>query len=153
MDEREITLKLEEICKPVVEKLGLELYDLEYKRESTGWVVRIYISRKAGSVTIDDCTKVSRQLNLLLDVEDIVPHSYNLEVSSPGLTRTLKKLSHFEKSIGSKAKFKLKIFHDGKKTMEGIIKAVDGEEIVIELQNEELKINFKDIESAKLQID
>lgn len=152
MDEKGILTKLEEIAKPVIEKLGLELYDLEYKRESGGWVVRVFINSSDG-ITIDDCVRVSRQLNLLLDVEDIIPHSYNLEVSSPGLTRTLKKIGHYEKSIGSKAKIKLREPYKNSKTLVGIIKSVEGQIIFFEINKEILEIDFDNIENAKLQID
>lgn len=152
MDESAIITKLEEITKPVVEKLGLDLYDLEYKRESNGWVVRVFISSDGG-VTINDCVKVSRQLNLLLDVEDIIPHSYNLEVSSPGLNRTLKKIGHYEKSIGAKAKIKLREPYKNSKTLVGIIKSVMDTKIFFDIQSEIVEIDFGDIESAKLQID
>lgn len=153
MDEKSIISKLEEIAKPVIEKLGMDLYDLEYKRESNGWVVRVFIDKRDGGVSIDDCVKVSRQLNVLLDVEDIIPHSYNLEVSSPGLTRALKKLSHYEKSVGLKAKIKIKEPLNNRKTFSCVIEAVEGDDVLIDVEGEKIKINFNNIENAKLQID
>ncbi|MCX7991361.1 MAG: ribosome maturation factor RimP [Proteobacteria bacterium] len=152
MDERAIISKLEGIIQPVVEKLGLELYDLEYKREGQGWVVRVFINSKDG-VTIDDCVKVSRQLNLLLDVEDIIPYSYNLEVSSPGLTRTLKKTGHYEKSIGAKVKVKLREPLKNMKTFVAVIKSVEGTKIFFQTDDDIVETDFSNIESAKLQLD
>ncbi len=152
MDEKAIISKLEEVIQPVVEKLGLDLYDIEYKRDRSGWVVRVFISSKDG-VTLNDCVRVSKQLNLLLDVEDIISHSYNLEVSSPGLTRTLKKLGHYEKSIGETAKVKLKEPFKNMKTFTAIIKSVEGDKIFFEIGKEIVEISFDNIEKAKLEID
>src|ERR1700737_3874509 len=87
---------------------GLELVDLEYRREGRGRVLRIYID-KEGGVTVDDCAKVSRELGILLDVHDAIPGSYNLEGSSPGLTRTLKKTRDFERFKGKKVRIKTKM--------------------------------------------
>lgn len=152
MDENSLVVKLEEIVKPVVEKLGLDLYDLEYKRDSSGWVVRVFINSQDG-VSIDDCVRVSKQLNVLLDVEDLIKHSYNLEVSSPGLTRVLKKIKHFEKSIGAKVKVKLKEPYKDKKTFTGVIKSVLDNKIFFEVNDEIIEIDFDNINSAKVEID
>ena len=78
------------MLEPALEGLGYELVDLEYRREERGWVVRLFVDSEAG-VNLDDCVKVSREVGVLLEVEDPVPQAYNLEVSSPGMDRILKK--------------------------------------------------------------
>ena len=74
------------LCEPVVESYGLELVQVQYRREDHGWVVRILVDRDGG-VTVDECGTLSREVSDLLDVEDIIDTAYNLEVSSPGLDR------------------------------------------------------------------
>jgi ribosome maturation factor RimP len=145
--------KLEKIALPVIEGEGLDLYDIEYKRESNGWVVRFYLFKEGEGVKIADCAKVSRQLNVLLDVEDVIKHPYNLEVSSPGLTRSLKKLRHFEKSTGSLVKIKTKELVDNKKIITGVLEKVEGEDIFILENGITIKIQFNNINAAKLEIE
>jgi len=145
--------KLEKIAKPVIEGEGLILYDTEYKRERAGWTVRFYIYRKDGYVSIDDCVKISRQLNILLDVEDLIPHSYNLEVSSPGLDRFLKKMEHFELAKGEEVKVKLKEPLEGKKFFIGRVVDVDDGKVIIEEKGQKFLIDINNVADAKIQID
>lgn len=77
------------LAEPVAAALGLEVIDIEYRREGGGWVLRLFID-KPGGVSLDDCTAFSRDLSPVLDVEDPIDHAYSLEVSSPGATRPLK---------------------------------------------------------------
>lgn len=90
MSRLKIEKLVEEMLQPILEKLRFELVDIEYKKEGGNWYLRIYID-KPGGITIDDCQTVSEQIGDLLDKEDPIPHSYYLEVSSPGLDRVLKK--------------------------------------------------------------
>src|SRR3970040_1321024 len=84
---------------------GFELVDIEYRREGRGWVLRIYID-KDGGVSVEDCARISRELGSLLDLNDIIPGTYNLEISSPGLTSALKKVRDFERFKGKLLKIK-----------------------------------------------
>ncbi|HIC97795.1 MAG TPA: ribosome maturation factor RimP [Aquificaceae bacterium] len=86
--------RVKELIVPLLESMGYRLFDVEFKSER-GWVLRIIID-KPGGVTVGDCEGVSRRVGALLDVEDPIPFSYTLEVSSPGLTRELTKLHHYE---------------------------------------------------------
>ncbi len=106
MQNNEIVSKIERLIDPILKEKSFELVDLEYKSEGKGKIVRVFID-KQGGVNMDDCSAVSRELSILLDVHDIIPGSYNLEVSSPGLTRQLKKPADFGKNIGKKLKLKL----------------------------------------------
>ena len=87
--------KFEQILLPITEKIGVQIYDVEYVKEGTDWYLRAYID-KEGGVTIDDCEKVSREVSEVMDQEDFIEDAYILEVSSPGLGRTLKKAKHLE---------------------------------------------------------
>ena len=92
-------LRAEELLKPIAAANGCEIYDVEYVKEGSDWYLRAYID-KEGGVSINDCEAVSRAFSDRLDEEDFISDAYILEVSSPGLGRTLKKDRHFEKSIG-----------------------------------------------------
>ena len=86
----------------VAEREGLLVYDIEFATSHGGRTLRVMIDRSIGSVSVDDCERFSQGLSLLLDVEDVVPGSYSLEVSSPGLERPLKLPWHFERAVGHK---------------------------------------------------
>ena len=139
------------IAEPIIESMGMELVDVEYRREQVGWVLRLYID-KPGGVTLDDCSGVSREVGVAIEVEELIEQRYSLEVSSPGLTRPLKKLSDFERFAGSYAKLKFYGAIDGRKTVVGTIKSVEGGKILFSLDDEEdITINFGDIAKANLE--
>ncbi len=142
--------KVVDIAGPVIESLGMELVDVEYRREQPGWVLRLYID-KDGGVTLDDCTRVSREVGTVFEVEDIIDGHYHLEVSSPGLTRPLKKIEHFERFIGRSAKIKLYGPIEGRKTITGKIAAVAGDEVHLDEDGEIIKIKYNDIAKANLE--
>ncbi|MBO5985169.1 MAG: ribosome maturation factor RimP [Lachnospiraceae bacterium] len=98
--------KAEELLAPIVEKMGIEIYDVEYVKEGSEYYLRAYID-KEGGVNINDCEAVSRAFSDVLDEADPIEEAYVLEVSSPGLGRTLKKDRHLQKSIGQDVEVKL----------------------------------------------
>ena len=91
------------IALPILESLGMELVDIEFARVGRNSVLRLFID-KQGGVTLDDCADVSRELSAILDVEDVIPGHFSLEVSSPGLDRPLKKPADYERFVGSLVK-------------------------------------------------
>lgn len=99
MAKEDVTARVAHLVGPILASLGMELVEIEYRREHPGWVLRLFID-KPGGVTLDDCSAVSRELSELLDVEDFVRESYTLEVSSPGLDRPLKRPSDYERFRG-----------------------------------------------------
>ena len=123
--------KTEQLLTPIAEKYGVEIYDVEYVKEGKDWYLRAYIDKPEG-VGINDCENVSRALSDVLDIEDYIPDAYILEVSSPGLGRTLKKDRHFEKSLGAEVEVKTYKPIDGQKEFTGILKAYDTGTITIE---------------------
>lgn len=140
---------------PLVAGEGMELVDLEYAREREGWVLRLFID-KAGGVGLEDCTQVTRAVEPALDVEDPIPHEYNLEVSSPGLNRPLKKPQHFEQAKGKKVKVKTfgPVGEPPRKNFSGVLQALDGDVVVVEVEGAgSFRIPLKDIAKANLEFE
>jgi len=105
MAKMDVVDQITAIVLPLLESLGLELVELEYRKEGHGMVLRLFID-KPGGVVLDDCADVSRELSAILDVEDVIHCHYNLEVSSPGLNRPLKKESDYERYTGRLVKIR-----------------------------------------------
>lgn len=141
------------LAEPLLENMGLELVDVEYKNEHGGWILRLYID-KPGGVTIDDCSDVSREFGTLLDVEDVMTGSYSLEVSSPGLDRPLVKERDFVKYAGSKAKIKTRKPVDGRKNFKATIEsASDGVVSVVDFDGGKYNIEISNIDKARLIVE
>jgi ribosome maturation factor RimP len=109
----------------------------------------LYIDREGG-VTLDDCQRVSEQIGALLDVEDPLPGSYVLEVSSPGFDRRLRTLGHFERFRGENAKIELKDARDGRRRFTGKLVGVEASEVLLEVDGELTRLPFGDIAVARL---
>lgn len=138
MADSDIYGKVTELVQPILDSLGLELVELEFKKVGRSFVLRLFID-KAGGVTMDDCAEVSRELSLLLDVEDCIPGRYTLEVSSPGLDRPLKKESDFIRFQGRLAVVKTaELLKDEKgsprKTFLGTLEGVEAGVLAIRLK-------------------
>ena len=128
--------RTEQLLEPIVKEYGVEIYDVEYVKEGSDYYLRAYID-KTGGVNITDCENVSRALSDALDVEDYIPDAYILEVSSPGLGRTLKKDKHLEKSLGEAVEVKTYKPVDGSKEFAGILRAYDKDTVTIAEPEEE----------------
>ena len=99
MTHEEQLARVEALALPIVSSLGMELVELEFRREGRSMMLRLYLD-KPGGITLDDCAAVSRELSETLDVEDVVSERYTLEVSSPGLNRPLRKPADFARYAG-----------------------------------------------------
>jgi ribosome maturation factor RimP len=139
---------------PILASLGLMLWDLEFQRQGPQWLLRIYIDRESG-VTLNDCESVSRDLSAALDVEDIIAHAYSLEVSSPGLDRTLSKPEHFARFIGSTIKIKVFQPIDGQKVFRGKLLGISDTGMVrVEIAAEKImEFGISTITKANLEIE
>lgn len=125
-----------DLSQPIVEDAGCELVDVEFVKEGENWFLRVYID-KPGGVTLDDCEKVSRPLNEILDEKDPISHSFYLEVSSPGVERPLKKPRDFEKAIGCTIEVRLFKAVENTKRFEGELLSFDRDSITIKTDNNE----------------
>ena len=143
--------KVEQLAENIIESEGMELVFVEFVPEGKRWILRIYID-KEGGVNIKDCQRISNQIGYELDVEDLIPHSYTLEVSSPGIDRIVGKKRDFEKFAGEKIKLQLKGDIGGRKKIEGILKGVDEKDnVVVETDYGEFKIPLPQIKKANLK--
>jgi ribosome maturation factor RimP len=137
------------ILEPALAAMGFELADIDAHLGRRG-LLRLYIDR-AGGVTVDDCQRVSEQIGALLDVEDPLPGSYVLEVSSPGFDRRLRTLAHFERFNGEQARVELRDARDdGRRKFTGRLVGVEGSVVLLEVDGEVARLPFSDIAVARL---
>jgi ribosome maturation factor RimP len=144
----------------VVASHGLELFDIQLRRESTGWVVRVFIDRPGpsgtpeDSVGIEDCARVSRELSTILDVEDPLDRSYTLEVSSPGLDRPLRGERDFRRFAGRRAKVTVAPAVDGQSHFAGRIEGVEDGALLFEAEGHKRhRIPLDAIKRANLDVE
>lgn len=147
--------KIGTMLTPILESLGLTLWEMEFQRSGPEWLLRIYIDRLEGGVTLDDCEMVSRDLGAALDVEDIVSHAYRLEVSSPGLDRTLTKPEHFMRFLGRKIRIKTYAPIRGQKVFRGVLRGFHGDGLDFQPDNgiESMRFTLADISKASLEVE
>lgn len=126
--------KVEELLRPTIEKIGYDLYDVEYAKEGKNYFLRILIDKPEG-IDLNDCEKVNHAIDAILDEADYIKEQYFLEVSSPGIERVLKKDRHLEQYKGKEIQVKLfKKDENGKKEYQGILQEFDEEKIIIETE-------------------
>jgi len=128
-----IIKKVKEFAESFLPAIGLELVEVQYRQEGHGWVLRLFIDG-SGGIGIDECAKVSREMNVFLDVEDLIPNAFHLEVSSPGLERPLRDIDDVKRFLGKKARVKVRHPIDGVKVFVGILDNADvnGFELILE---------------------
>ncbi len=129
--------------------LGCELWGLDYLAQGKKSVLRIYIE-KEGGVLLEDCEQVSRQISATLDVEDPISGEYTLEVSSPGMDRPLFTLDQFKRYLGETVALRLRVAFEGRRKFSGILKGVEDDEIVLEVDNEEYLLPFELLDKANI---
>ncbi len=139
----------EELALPLAEKLGVELYDVDYKKEGSDWRLTYYID-KPGGVSLVDCEEFSRQISEVLDQADPIEQNYILTVSSPGIERKLTKPAHFQAVLGKKIEVKLFTPKEGKRQFVGILKAFEENKVVLDCDGTEVTISLDEISAAKL---
>jgi ribosome maturation factor RimP len=138
-----------QICQPVAESYGLELVQVQYRREDHGWVLRILVDRPGG-VSVDECGEFSREVSDLLDVEDLIDNSYNLEVSSPGLDRPLIKPEDFERFAGREISLKTTSPVEGRRNFKGVLEGIQDEVVLIESDGKKYELNWSLVLKANL---
>ena len=152
--------KVRDIAGRVAADRGLEIFDVQFRREAPGMVLRVQIDRpgpsatSADSVSVDDCAYVSRELSAILDVEDVVPAAYTLEVSSPGLDRPLRRPDDFRRFAGRQAKIVMRERIDGQGYFKGKLGGFDGADVLIESENGKThRVPFDLITRANLEVE
>ena len=131
----------------IVDRYGLEVFDLTFRREGKGWVLRLTIDNPVGYVSIRDCEIVSRDLEMWLDAEDIINRRYILEVSSPGLDRPLRNEKDYKRFTGKLAKFVLK---DGRAII-ARIKSYENGKVILDDNGKAITIDLNDLKRANLE--
>ncbi len=142
---------IEELAKPIVDELNLELVDIEFVKEGRNWFLRVYVDTPEGSIDIDQCAQVSERLSLLLDEKDPITQNYYLEVSSPGAERPLKKDADFEKAIGKFIYVKTYKPIKDMKEFQGYLTSYDEHTLVMEVRVKTRKITVT-IEQEKVAL-
>ena len=137
------------LLQPLVEELGFEFVGLEHSSNPKNSVIRVYIDQPDG-IDLDDCTRVSREVASLLDVEDPISGHYTLEVSSPGLDRPLFTLQQYDQFKGAEIKVTLFAPEEGRRRFRGKIMAVQDERIQLDLGDAEVALNIANIAKARL---
>ncbi|MBR1815452.1 MAG: ribosome maturation factor RimP [Lachnospiraceae bacterium] len=149
MKKSEIEDYCTKLVTPIIEDNSYELVDVEYVKEGADYYLRVYAD-KEGGINIDDCVLISRALEAKLDEEDRIENAYILEVSSPGLTRPLKKDKDFKRSIGKAVDIKLFTKFNGVKELTGVLEEFTDEEISVTYNDELINIKRKDISMIRL---
>ena len=146
-----ITDQVTEFAKPVVESFGCKLWDVEYVREGSERYLRIYID-KDGGVDIDDCEKIHRAIDPILDEKDPITESYHFEVSSAGLERALKRPGDFEQFMGSAVLVKLYRPRNGLKEIPGFLRGYEDGKITVEAGKETITFQKSEVALVRLRV-
>ena len=147
-----ITEQVAEFAKPVVEGFGCELWDVEYVREGSERYLRLYID-KDGGIDIEDCEKVHRAMDPILDEKDPIAESYHFEVCSAGLERPLKRASDFEKFMGSPILVKLYRPRNGLKELPGILRGYEDGRVTLEAGKETITFEKSEVALVRLRVE
>lgn len=144
-----LVTQIYEMVKPIADELNYEIYHIEYVKENGEYYLRIYIE-KEGGITLNDCEALSRRVSEIMDEKDPIPEAYFLEVSSPGLNRTIFTEAHYKRFIGREVMVKFTKAIDGKKNVKGILKEVNENNIIIEADTL-ISIPKEKIKSANIE--
>jgi len=157
-----IVNRVEDLARPVLEAESFDLVEVQYRRERGGWVLRFFIDRLTDEtgrpasgrpgpgVTLDDCARFSREIGRLLDVEDLIPGAYTLEVSSPGLDRPLKKTSDFQRFAGRLVKVRIN-GPEGRRKVKGRLLGLEEGRIRLETEDRILEVQYDQAERVQLE--
>lgn len=141
--------RLTQMFVPGVEAVGCELWGVEFFAQGRKSLLRVYIDKPDG-IAVEDCEQVSRQVSSILDVEDPIRSEYTLEVSSPGMDRPLFAVKHYQQSVGEHVAVRLRVAFDGRRKFTGLLKGIENEEVVLEVDNEEYILPYELIDKANI---
>lgn len=150
MDTQAILNQVEELVAPVLANIGYDLIERELVMESGRFVLRLYIDMEGG-ITIDDCECASHAVEDLIEVEGLVKGSYNLEVSSPGINRPLRRRKDFERFSGQT--IRLKTLHpiNGRSNYKGILEGIAGDDILMLVDGTQFRIPYSALAKARVE--
>jgi ribosome maturation factor RimP len=154
MDRSAVTQRVWELAEPLALAAGLELVDVQYRPEGGRTVLRLLLDRPGGGVTLDDLTRVSRELGDVLDGHDAVPGRYHLECSSPGVNRPLLRAAHFERARGQRVRVQTRTAIGGRRHFRGTLATATAEAVTVEdPQAGRVVIPLADVEKANIDYD
>jgi len=136
--EADIAAQVRSIAARIASSYGLEIFEIQFRREAGGMILRVQLDKPGpaasaeDSVSVDECARVSRELSTVLDVEDVIPTAYTLEVSSPGLDRPLRQADDYRRFAGRRAKIVMREKVDGQGYFKGRLAGVDGHTVLID---------------------
>jgi ribosome maturation factor RimP len=145
---REVSLLIE----PILDEMEIELVDVEYLSEGGRWILRIYVDRDGG-ITLDDCVRVSREIEDLIDVRDLFRQPYVLEVSSPGLNRPLKKEKDFVNAVGKDVNIRMAVPLDGRRNFKGKLQSFEDGLLCVTASDDRFLLPYRGVEKANLVYD
>jgi len=145
---------LERVCEQTLASLGYDLVAVELQREPSGLVLRVFLDNTSGTgVSLDDCTRASRDLSAALDVADLIDQHYSLEVSSPGLARPLVKEKDFQRFAGRRARVRVRSPIGGQRNFAGTLRGAEGGRISIECEGRLVELPLADVARANLEVE
>ena len=148
-----VVSRLEELIQPLVESQGAELVDLQYGRPKRGrGILRLFVDRPGG-ITMEELARISRMVGGLLEVHDVIPGSYTLEVSSPGLTRALKKPEDYQRYVGRLVRVTTRAPWEGRQVHCGILQGLEDDQVCLKEGESVVCIPLSEIARARLDID
>ena len=144
-----IVKQVETLVEPILEEMGYELVDVEYVSSYGRWILRLFVD-KEGGVSIGDCSRISEDLGDLLDVKEFIRHGYNLEVSSPGLDRPLKKEKDLSRALGKRVKIRMTTPLEGRRNFTGVLIRYGDGVLHLEVDGREVALSWPDVAKANL---
>ncbi|MCP5182235.1 MAG: ribosome maturation factor RimP [Pseudomonadales bacterium] len=141
--------EIETLLEPVIRAQNCRIWGVEYSAQGRYSRLRVYIDRDEG-ITVDDCERVSRQVSDVLDVADVIASQYTLEVSSPGMDRTLFKPEHYAQSLGEQVDIRLHLAFDGSKHFVGTLAAFENDEAYVHVDDEEYVFPLENVQRARI---
>jgi ribosome maturation factor RimP len=150
----ELRRTVEALAGPIASSLGLELVQVDCVRTPGRWIVRIFVDRPEGGITLGECASVSRELGRAMDAGNVIESSYTLEVSSPGVNRPLTRPEHYARYLGDKVSIRTRGSIAGRRTFTGILEEVGNEGVTVALDDgERASLGFAEIAEAHLVVD
>ena len=138
-----------DLFEPVVNGMGYELIEIEYQPNPKYGVLRLFIDKESG-IQVEDCSAVSRQISAVIDVEDPVSGKFNLEISSPGMDRPLRRAEDFQQFAGEVVKIKTSMAFEGQRNFKGILKGLEEDLVIVECDDKEVRLPITAIDKARL---